>query len=117
MRRHSRRSSGWKGGTLARPVIDPLTDTNYLAGEGAERARIALAQATTSLATLGLRPRPAWRSDLTSAATGLVQVTRSFNSESPSGRRCGPCGTSLSTGRPPASRAEREPEPVAAAEA
>jgi PadR family transcriptional regulator PadR len=30
-----------------------------LTEDGAERARIALAQATTSLTTLGLRPRPA----------------------------------------------------------
>ncbi len=30
-----------------------------LTEDGAERARIALAQATTSLATLGLHPRPA----------------------------------------------------------
>jgi PadR family transcriptional regulator, regulatory protein PadR len=30
-----------------------------LTEDGAERARIALAQATTSLATIGLRPRPA----------------------------------------------------------
>jgi len=30
----------------------------HLTEDGAERARIALAQATTSLATLGLRPRP-----------------------------------------------------------
>lgn len=30
-----------------------------LTEDGAERARIALAQATTSLATLGLNPRPA----------------------------------------------------------
>jgi DNA-binding PadR family transcriptional regulator len=30
----------------------------HLTEDGAERARIALAQATTSLTTLGLRPRP-----------------------------------------------------------
>ena len=54
---HSRRPGA--PATRLSGAARPVSSLSELTEDGAARARIALAQASTSLATLGLRPRPA----------------------------------------------------------
>ena len=51
--------STWEDDATARADGRPARRYYHLTEDGAERARIALAQATTSISALGLRPQPA----------------------------------------------------------